>query len=111
MPKSEKLRLSIENRSLPSVKSVMVSASASVDPPSPARSTIVSEPLPVAIVSAPVPPSIESSPYHPMRISFPAPPVRLSLPPAVKLLYRMSYVVRGLAPMDAPPSPACPISP
>ena len=78
--KSEKVRLPDRPKaSVPSVKSVIVSASARVLPPSPTRRTIVSVPIPVVIVSAPVPPSSVSAPSPLIRISFPAPPFRVSL--------------------------------
>ena len=44
--KSLYIRPSIPIRSVPSVKSVIVSASLILEPPSPERITIVSEPLP-----------------------------------------------------------------
>ena len=61
--KSEKVRLPDRpNASVPSAKSVTVSASAIALPPSPDFKMIVSEPEPVVIVSAPVPPSSVSAP-------------------------------------------------
>ena len=61
--KSEKVRLPDRPKaSVPSAKSVIVSASAIALPPSPDFKMIVSEPEPVVIVSEPVPPSSMSAP-------------------------------------------------
>ena len=67
-------------RSVPSAKSVIVSASLVLDPPSPERVIKVSIPLPPVRVSAPVPPSNLSSPSFPTSVSFPEPPYKRSLP-------------------------------
>ena len=60
--------------SVPSVKSVGISALAMSVLPSPERMTMVSLPLPDEIVSLPVPPSkvLPSLPLH--NVSSPAPP-------------------------------------
>ena len=84
--------LSRPRTSLPSVKSVMMSASDNASPPSPARNTTVSEPLPVVMVSEPVPPSKVLSPADATKVSLPASPFRVSFvfaeeaPPDISLL-------------------------
>jgi hypothetical protein len=60
--------------SLPSVKSVIVSASDNALPPSPMRRIILSEPLPAVMVFEPFPPSRVSFPSPPSNMSFPFPP-------------------------------------
>ena len=77
--RSSKVIVSNPIESVPSVKSETVSASVIVEPPSPERITIVSEPAPLIIVSAPVPPSRVLSPALPFKVSLPEPPYKLSL--------------------------------
>ena len=60
--------------STPSLKSARVSASLILEPPSPERITITSEPVPLTRVSAPVPPSKVLSPADAYKASSPEPP-------------------------------------
>ena len=79
----------------PSVKSVIISATDKVFPPSPERKTIVSEPLPVVRLSAPVPPSSVSFPLLPTRISFPAFPNNLSSPVENCVYFGFGHKLKG----------------
>ena len=81
MVKSSKLSSSSRPiTSVPSSKSLIMSARFTDIPPSPALSTKVSAPSPPSSISLPVPPSRRSSSAPPYSESLPDPPYNLSMP-------------------------------